>query len=289
MRHGHACGRVLRDVRRAPVGAARRRPGLVAHRRIRGGTGRARAAVVHREYVVPAPASPLARIVSGGDGAVVPGDGRLRAAALASAVGRGQRARTSSPVRSVHARDRHRRRSADRLADPHCGARRRARGGMGAGERRTRRADVRRRTRGRRDRRHYDAHGSCRRGCHRNPHAHPCCCGSAAAAAANPRVVGRLCDRCPGRHWVHRGGDAHTDGAPIRHGPEGGYRPTDQRASRPGRHSGCRPPIDRGGPWGIGRRGPVVHAAHQHQPTTGDRAAGGEHPCRSWFFTPRWG
>ena len=47
----------------------------------------------------------------------------------------------------LHARDRHRRRSADRLADPHCGARRRARGGMGAGERRTRRADVRRRTR----------------------------------------------------------------------------------------------------------------------------------------------
>src|SRR6185312_9070198 len=83
MRHGHACGRVLRDVRRAPVGAARRRPGPVAHRRIRGGTGRARAAVVNREYVVPAPASPLAGVVSGGDGAVVPGDGRIRAAALA--------------------------------------------------------------------------------------------------------------------------------------------------------------------------------------------------------------
>ena len=31
----------------------------------------------------------------------------------------------------------------------------------------------------------------------------------------------------------------------------------------------------------LGRRGPVVHAARQHQPTTGDRAAGGEHPCRT--------
>ncbi len=82
MRHGHArrprtAGPAARSCRRsAATGAA------CCARRIRGGAGRARAAVVHREYAVPAPASSLARTVSGGDGAVVPGDGRLRAAAV---------------------------------------------------------------------------------------------------------------------------------------------------------------------------------------------------------------
>src|SRR5262245_29092043 len=103
MRYGHACGRVLRKLWRVLVGSARRLPEAVADGRIRGGAGRARAAVVDRKYVVSASAAPLTRIVSNGDGALILRVDRLRVAALASAVGRGERARPAAVVRPVHA------------------------------------------------------------------------------------------------------------------------------------------------------------------------------------------
>ena len=113
--------------------------------------------------------------------------------------------------------------------------------GMGAGDRRTRRAEPTTSRSVTSNPTPLGVRGVAVPVGDRNPHAAPLLLWCGCCGRRHPRVVGRLRDRCAGRHRVHRRGDAHTAGAAIRHGPEGGYRPTDQRASCPGRHSGCRP------------------------------------------------
>ena len=120
---------------------------------------------------------------------------------------------------------------------------------------------------------------------YRNPHAPPCCRGAAAAAAATREsldgfVIGAL------------GAIAFTAAATLtRMAPQFATGPTaripaDRSASfspRPA-FKGVALPLTAAAAGRIGRRGPVVHPAHQHQPTTGDRAAGGEFPCGAGPF-----
>ena len=82
--------------------------------------------------------------------------------------------------------------------------------------------------------------------------------GGAAAAARDPRVVGRVRDRRTGRDRVRRLGNVDPACSPVRNGADGAG-PAGQRAARRGGHPRGGNAIDRRGGGRLGRRGTVVH------------------------------